>query len=58
MKIWAIDRVGGYEHEIGIECEDADRETAINALYRIARNLFSGELELFWKEGEKGKATF
>lgn len=50
MKIWAIDRVGGYEHEIGIECEDADRETAINALYRIARNLFSGELELFWKE--------
>ena len=53
-----MDRAGGYEHEIGIECEDADRETAINALYRIARNLFSGELELFWKEGEKGKATF
>ena len=46
------------EYEIGLECEDMDRETAMTELYRMARNLFTGELEVFWKEGEAGKAAF
>lgn len=58
MKIWAIDKCSDYEREIGIEYPGTDREQAINDLYRIARNLFTGELELFWKEGETGKANF
>ena len=58
MKIWATERIGGYEYEIGIECKDTDREAAVDAIYRIARNLFSGELELFWKEDAEGNATF
>lgn len=53
MKIWAIDRSGSYEHEIGIECEDTDRETAINALYRIARNLFPENLNCSGKRGKR-----
>lgn len=58
MKIWAISKENGCEREIGIECDGVDRETAINDLYKMARNLFAGELDLFWKEGEKGKAIF
>lgn len=58
MKIWAISKENGCEREIGIECDSVDRETAIKDLYKMARNLFAGELDLFWKEGEKGKATF
>lgn len=58
MKIWAISKENGCECEIGIECDGVDRETAINDLYKMARNLFVRELDLFWKEGEKGKATF
>lgn len=52
MKIWAISKENGYEREIGLELDGVDRETAINELYKIARNLFSGELDMFWKEGE------
>ena len=58
MKIWAISKEKGAEHEIGLECDGMDLETAMTKLYRMARNLFTGELELFWKEGETGKATF
>ena len=39
-----------------MEFDSEDREAAANELYRIARNLFTGELELFWKDGECGKA--
>lgn len=58
MKIWAISKEGESEREIGMECDDMDHETAMTELYRMARNLFTGELELFWKEDEAGKATF
>lgn len=58
MKIWAISKEKGAEYEIGMECDGMDRETAMTELYRMARNLFTGELELFWKEGEAGKAAF
>lgn len=58
MKIWAISKENGYEREIGLELDGVDREIAISELYKIARNLFSGELDMFWKEGEQGKATF
>ena len=58
MKIWAISKENGYEREIGLKLDGVDRETAINELYKIARNLFAGELDMFWKEGEQGKATF
>ncbi len=58
MKIWAISKEKGSEYEIGMECDGMDLETAATELYRMARNLFTGELELFWKEGEPGKATF
>lgn len=58
MKIQAILKSGSDTKEIGIECDNVDHETAINDLYRIARNLFSGELELFQKDGEKGRANF
>lgn len=58
MKIWAISKEKGVEYEIGLECDDMDLETAMTNLYQMARNLFTGELELFWKEGENGKATF
>ena len=58
MKIWAISKQKGTEYEIGLECDDMDHETAMTKLYQMARNLFTGELELFWKEGETGKATF
>ena len=58
MKIWAISKVNGYEYEIGMECDGMDRETAMTEFYRMARNLFTGELEVFWKENESGKATF
>lgn len=56
MKIWAISKSGNDQHEIGIEYDGADHENAIRELYQIARNLFNGELELFWSEGESGKA--
>lgn len=58
MKIWAISKGKGTEYEIGMECEGMNHETAMTELYRMARNLFSGELELFWKEGEKRQADF
>lgn len=58
MKIWAISKEKGVEHEVGMECDGMDLETAMTKLYQMARNLFTGELELFWKEGEIGKATF
>ena len=58
MKIWAISKENDYEREIGLEYDEVDRETAINDLYRIARNLFAGELDLFWQDAEKGKAEF
>lgn len=58
MKIWAIRKENGAEYEVGMECDDMDHETAMTELYRMARNLFTGELELFWKEGEAGKAAF
>lgn len=58
MKIWAISKEKGVEYEIGLECDGMDLETAMTNLYQMARNLFTGELELFWKEGENGKATF
>lgn len=58
MKIWAIQKGNDHEQQIGIECEGVDYKTAINDLYCIARNLFSGELDIFWKDGEQGKATF
>ena len=58
MKIWAIRKEKGAECEVGMECDGMDRETAMTELYRMARNLFTGELELFWKDGETGKATF
>ena len=58
MKIWAISKEKGAEYEVGMECDGMDLETAITNLYQMARNLFTGELELFWKEGENGKATF
>lgn len=58
MKIWAISKEKGAEYEIGMECDGMDCETAMTELYRMARNLFTGELELFWKDGETGKATF
>lgn len=58
MKIWAISKEKGVEYEIGMECAGMDLETAMTNLYQMARNLFTGELELFWKEGENGKATF
>lgn len=41
-----------------MECDGTDCETAMTELYRMARNLFTGELEVIWKEGENGKATF
>ena len=41
-----------------MECDGMDLETAMTNLYQMARNQFTGELELFWKEGENGKATF
>ena len=43
---------------LDLECDGMDRETAMTELYRMARNLFTGELEVFWKEGEAGKAAF
>ena len=58
MKIWAISKGKGAEYEVGMECDGMDLETAMTNLYQMARNLFTGELELFWKEGENGKATF
>jgi len=58
MKIWAISKEKGAEYEVGMECDGMDLETAMTNLYQITRNLFTGELELFWKEGENGKATF
>lgn len=58
MKIWAISKEKGAEYEVGMECDGMDLETAMTNLYQMARNLFTGELELFWKEGENGKATF
>lgn len=58
MKIWAISKEKDAEYEIGLECDGMDLETAMTKLYQMARNLFTGELELFWKEGETGKATF
>ncbi len=58
MKIWAISKEKGAEYEVGMECDGMDLETAMTNLYQMARNLFTGELELFWKEGEPGKATF
>ncbi len=58
MKIWAISKEKGAEYEVGMECDGMDLETAMTNLYKMARNLFTGELELFWKEGENGKATF
>lgn len=58
MKIWAISKEKGAEYEVGMECDGMDLETAMTKLYQMARNLFTGELELFWKEGENGKATF
>ena len=58
MKIWAISKGKDVEYEIGLECDGMDCETAMTELYRMARNLFTGELEMFWKEGEAGKATF
>lgn len=58
MKIWAISKEKGVEYEIGLECDGMDCETAMTELYRMARNLFTGELEMFWKEGEAGKAAF
>ena len=58
MKIWAISKEKGAEFEVGMECDGMDLETAMTKLYQMARNLFTGELELFWKEGENGKATF
>lgn len=58
MKIWAIWKDNGQEREIGIDVDGVDHETAINDLYCIARNLFTGDLELFWTDGEKGRADF
>lgn len=58
MKIWAISKENGSEYEIGMECDGVDIETAMTELYRMARNLFTGELDVFWKESESGKATF
>lgn len=58
MKIWAISKEGESEREIGIECDASEREVAMADLYKMAKNLFTGELELFWEEGESGKATF
>lgn len=58
MKIWAISKEKGAEYEVGMECDGMDLETAMTNLYQMARNLFTGELKLFWKEGENGKATF
>lgn len=58
MKIWAISKGKGAEYEVGMECDGMDLETAMTKLYQMARNLFTGELELFGKEGETGKATF
>lgn len=58
MKIWAISKEKGAEYEVGMECDGMDCDTAMTKLYQMARNLFTGELELFWKEGENGKATF
>lgn len=58
MKIWAISKEKGAEYEVGMECDGMDLETAMTNLYQMARNLFTGELELFWKEGENGKAKF
>lgn len=58
MKIWAISKEKGAEYEVGMECDGMDLETAMTNLYQMARNLFTGELELLWKEGENGKATF
>lgn len=43
MKIWAISKEKGAEYEIGLECDGMDRETAMTELYRMARNLFTGE---------------
>lgn len=56
MRIWAIEKQGDRECEIGMEFDSEDREAVVNEIYRIARNLFTGELELFWKDGECGKA--
>lgn len=47
MKIWAISKEKGVEYEIGLECDGMDCETAMTELYRMARNLFTGELEVF-----------
>ena len=58
MKIWAISKEKGAEYEVGMECDGMDLETAMTNLSQMERNLFTGELELFWKEGENGKATF
>ena len=58
MKIWAISKEGESEREIGIECDASERKAAMADLYKMAKNLFTRELELFWKEGEAGKATF
>nr|DAL24824.1 MAG TPA_asm: hypothetical protein [Caudoviricetes sp.] len=58
MKIWAIRKEKGAEYEVGMECDGMDLETVMTELYRMARNLFTGELELFWKEAETGKASF
>ena len=56
MKIWATKKTNYAEYSIGMDVDGANIGAATDALYQMARNLFTEELEQFWKEGEDGKA--
>lgn len=58
MKIWAISKEKGAEYEVGMECDGMDLETAMTNLYQMARNLFTGELELFGKRAKTARPHF
>lgn len=56
MKIWATKKNDYAEYNIGMDVDTQDIDTAMDALYRMARNLFTEKLELFWEDGERGEA--
>lgn len=56
MKIWATKKNDYAEYNIGMDVDTQDIDTAMDALYRMARNLFTEELEQLWAEGEDEKA--
>lgn len=56
MKIWAVKKGQCCEYEIGVDIGDASLDESLDALYRMARNLFVGKVDKFWERGEEGEA--